>query len=102
MKRLFALSLMLVALVGCRDEAQGPNAEKRITGTIVAMDANAADFRSITIEEDGDKIKIFIKKNFDYGFDLVHLYEHQDQGLPVSVSVEEADGKLYAVAIDDA
>jgi hypothetical protein len=38
----------------------------------------------------------------DYGFDLGHLHEHRASGDPVRCLLEEREGKLYALRIDDA
>jgi hypothetical protein len=99
MLRVFALCLLMT--VACSAGSSTDQAGEQITGTIVAIKANAADFDSITVNEDGTETEIFIKKNYDYGFDLVHLYEHQQQQEPVRVSIERRNGRPYATAIDD-
>ena len=101
MKRVFALCLLVLALLACADERDAKPEVEQITGRIVAVKANAADFDSITVDNEGTETEIFIKKNFDYGFNLVHLYEHQRQQEPVRVSIERRNGRPYATAIDD-
>ena len=101
MSRLFALCLVVLTLVACAagtDQQQGD----QITGTLVGIDANGADFRSITVEHGSDSTEILIKEGYDYGFDLAHLYEHLEKHLPVRVTIERKDGRPYALAIDDA
>ena len=103
MIRVFALCLVLSALVlSCEETSSSGSSAEQITGTIVDMKVNGADFDSITVEHEGEETEIFIKDDFDYGFDLVHLHEHQKKELPVRVSIEQVDGKPYATAIDDA
>lgn len=102
MRRLFALLLVVTVACGGGTTDEPEQVQEVVTGVIVSIDGNAADIDSFVVDEEGEEREIFIKKNFDYGFELTHLYVHEEEGEPVKVTVEVEEGKLYATAIDDA
>jgi hypothetical protein len=109
MKQAFAFCIVLTLAAGCSSgsiddpaPATGRASTEQITGTIVTMSVESSEIASITVEHDGDETEIFIKEDFDYGFDLQHLYSHQEKKQPVRVSIERIDGEPFATAIDDA
>ncbi len=51
--------------------------------------------------ENNGTLEVFLADDVDYGFDLQHLHEHMNEGLPVSVQLEERDGQAGATQIDD-
>ena len=102
---------LLIALVlgACGEEdapsnAGGAEAPDEVTGVITAIEAHKGKHvTAFTLESDeGETYDISIAADVDYGFDLTHLIEHRDEELPVSVSLEERSGTLYALTIDDA
>ena len=102
-----AVSLVLAALAlaagaaGCgeSDEPVPPAA----VGVITAIEGDGSDVRSFTLEtEDDGTLDVFIAADVDYGFDLAHLHEHQTTGDPVRCTLEEREGRAYALEIVDA
>jgi hypothetical protein len=107
-----AVCALLIALVlgACGDDdapsSAGGGAEvpDEVTGVIIAIDAHKGKHvTAFTLEsEEGETYNISIAADVDYGFNLTHLVEHRDEELPVSVTLEERSGTLYALSIDDA
>ncbi len=110
MKVLIAMLCCLSFLgAACGDDAGEPpaaqeeEAPSEVTGVLLDVESEGVDdVRSFTLK-DGDKTyEIFIAEDVEYGFPLGHLSEHLSTGDPVTVPLEERDGKLYALSIDDA
>lgn len=103
---------VLVALVlgACGDDEAPSNAggsaevPDEVTGIITEIEAHKGKHvTAFTVEnEEGDTYNISIAADVDYGFGLTHLIEHRDEELPVSVTLEERSGTLYALSIEDA
>jgi hypothetical protein len=92
------LSLLLPALLlaGC---GQGD----RVEGLISSIeDQGHGRAVAITVENDDGPHRILLPEDIDYGFDLKHLAEHRDQREPVSVKVQERNGRDVALKIEDA
>ncbi len=101
---------LLVALV-CLAAAAVPAAcdvtrddppPSHLTGPIVGVEGEGSDIRSFELEADGETWEIRIADDVDYGFDLVHLHEHEASRDPVIVLLDERDDELYALSIEDA
>jgi hypothetical protein len=101
-----ALALLLVFVVvpaGCGGDGELRGASPTaLTGLIVDIRGEGSEVRSFTLEADAQSYEIRIAPDVDYGFDLSHLYVHQSDRLPVRCELEERDGVLYALRIDDA
>jgi hypothetical protein len=83
--------------------APAEDAPSEVTGVLLDVDSNGVDdVQSFTLKDGDDTYEIFIADDVDYGFPLGHLSEHLTSGDPVNVPLEERDGKLYALSIDDA
>lgn len=107
-KRQWAAALLMVAILGgCGDSGEVigvPEGERRsVTGVLLEVDAETID------QIDGFKLKagdetfdVLIADDVEYGFPLGHLQEHLQDALPVKVEIENRDGELYALSIDDA
>jgi hypothetical protein len=98
-----ATLLLLVGLTlfsGCGGGRDG--APDELTGLIVALDGEAGEITSFTLEAGLEEYEIRIAPDVDYGFDLAHLREHQRDALPVRCELEEREGDLYALTIEDA
>jgi hypothetical protein len=98
-----ATLLLLVGLTlfsGC-GSGRG-DAPDELTGLIVALDGEAGEITSFTLEAGLEEYEIRIAPDVDYGFDLAHLREHQRDALPVRCELEEREGDLYALTIEDA
>ena len=105
MKSLLLAGLLLFA-VACGGESE-PAADgetpERVVGMITEIepeDAHAPE-NFVVEEEDGDTFTITVDPEHDYGFDLLHVYEHYNTEQPVDVAVEERDGALVATEIAD-
>lgn len=97
----------LGAACGGDDEPEPPAAEadapSEVTGVLLDVESEGVDeVVSFTLKDGDDTYEIFIADDVDYGFPLGHLSEHLSTGDPVKVPLEERDGKLYALSIDDA
>lgn len=60
------------------------------------------DIESFTLRSDGADYEIHIAQDVTYGFPLSHLNAHRQQAEPVHVRIEDRDGKLTALSIEDA
>lgn len=102
------LALLLTAsIAACSDDGKGiapaTNTPGEVTGVLTDIEsASVGDVQGFTLK-DGDKTyEILIDGDVEYGFDLGHLQEHLSGSLPVTVTLEERDGALYALSVDDA
>ncbi|MGH2729246.1 MAG: hypothetical protein ACRDJI_01410 [Actinomycetota bacterium] len=100
--RLLAAGLIaIVALSACDDDEDA--ARTSLTGPVVAVDSKGLDdVTSFEIQSGGKRYTIYIDPDVDYNFPLGHLGEHRATGEPVTVELEERDGKIYAQSIEDA
>lgn len=103
---LLALMLMLSA-TACSDDGVGvapaTEAPGEVTGVVTDIDsASIGDVQGLTLKDGDETYEILIDEEVEYGFDLGHLQEHLSGSLPVTVTLEERDGALYALSIDDA
>jgi hypothetical protein len=67
----------------------------------VRIDGAGSAVRAFTVDSGEREVEVRIDPAVDYGFDLVHLREHQQTGDPVLCTVESRDGSLYALVIAD-
>jgi hypothetical protein len=115
MRKLIVVLVSCLALLGAAcggDEAEEPaggdtvaaeDAPEEVTGVLLDVESEGVgEVTSFTLKEGDDTYEIFIADDVDYGFNLGHLNEHLTTGDPVRVPLEERDGKLYALSIDDA
>ena len=56
---------------------------------------------SFEVRSEGENYEIFIDPEIDYGFRLGHLQAHRVSGDPVLVKLDDRDGKLFALSIED-
>jgi hypothetical protein len=98
------LCLAFIASAACGDGE--PAAPSELTGTVIAVDAaSLTEINSFTLEAGDDRHEIFIDPEVDYsssGFVPQHLREHVISGIRVRVEVESREGRLYAIAMEDA
>ncbi len=79
------------------------DAPEEVTGVLLDVQSEGVgEVTSFTLKEDHETYEIFIAEDVEYGFALSHLNEHLTCGDPVRVPLEVRDGKLYALAIEDA
>lgn len=70
-------------------------------GLITNIEREAGEIRAFTVKtDDGETYRIELDDR-DYGFDLNHLQEHLDQRLPVTVALEDVDGRAVARSVED-
>ena len=69
---------------------------------MAVVESEVGGVRSFTLATGEERLEILIAADVDYGFDLGHLHEHEASGDPVRCTLEERDGHLYALRIDDA
>lgn len=95
--------LFPIALLGaCSKNTQADGAPSRVEGVIVHIDSIAIDdVNGFTLKDGEVTYDIRIADDVDYGFPLGHLQEHVQSAGPVAVDLEERDGKLYALTIED-
>lgn len=69
-------------------------------GLITEMRPAEGEPESFLLETENDgTFEVFIGD--DVGFDLQHLHEHMNEGLPVRVQLKERNGQAVATQIDD-
>lgn len=105
MRTAVLLLLLLPVAVACASQppAAEPETPTEVTGEITAI-ARGGDGRiaAFTVDTGVRRHEIRIDAEREYGFDLEHLEEHRATGDPVRVTLENRDGRLYAVEILDA
>jgi hypothetical protein len=105
-KPIALLCCLLLLGVACGgDDGDAPEAEvpSEVTGVILDVESEGVgEVTSFELKDGDETYEIFIADDVDYGFNLGHLSEHLTTGDPVRVPLEERDGKLYALSIDDA
>lgn len=77
----------------------------RVRGVITDLEPGdtSAEPTSFELETaEGTDYTIRIAEDVEYGFDLAHLHEHLSAKDPVIVAIEERNGELFALEIDDA
>jgi hypothetical protein len=98
------MCLAFIASVACGDGE--PARPSQLTGTVIAVDAvSLTKVNSFTLKAGDDRHQIYIAPEVDYsssGFVPQHLREHVISGIRVRVEVERRDGRLFAVAMEDA
>ncbi len=97
-----ALCSLVTLAASCGGEEEREPAPRVVTGMIVAVGGTGSDVPSFTVEARGRSYEILTASDVEYGFDLAHLREHERMSEPVRVRLEERDGRLYALRIDDA
>lgn len=104
LSRCLAAGLIVAVLTtGCGNGDGDGAAPSSITGPVVAVESEGlGKVTSFQVQSEGTRYDIYIADDVDYGFPLDHLNEHRATADPVVVEVEERDGKLYALSIEDA
>src|SRR5688500_6410332 len=96
--RLAAGFFALLLFVSCgSDEAPIGPLEGTVTNLIIE-DGTVTSFDLVT---DDRIVPIVVDEDRDYGFDPLHLEEHQSTGDPVIVETETEDGEQVATSIED-
>jgi len=107
-KRLCAVLLVLSApLTACSGSAEvsgiSDGETKTATGVLLDVDAESIDQVEGFILKVGDETyDVLIADDVEYEFPLGHLQEHLQDALPVTVEMENREGVLYALSVDDA
>lgn len=84
------------------DAEPAQDAPSEVTGVLLDVESEGiGEVTSFELKDGDETYEIFIAEDVDYGFDLGHLNEHLTTGDPVRVPLEERDGKLYALEIED-
>ena len=97
------LVLALATLVAGACSSSSERAPDTLTGSIVEIERGDSDeIVGLVLEAEGEEWTIQIAEDVELGFDLEHLQEHMDQDLPVTVSLEQRDGDLVALTVEDA
>jgi hypothetical protein len=98
--------IALVALLVLSTAACGPQTDRSVTseveGLIVDTRSEDGRIRAFTVQSGSELVELWISDDVDYGFGLDHLEYHRAEGLPVRCTVEEREGRLYALVIRDA
>ena len=101
--RLAAVALSLALAFGACSSDEPPDAPDQVTGVLTDVESfGIGDIRGFTVKDGSETFEVKIDPEVEYGFDLGHLQEHLSGSLPVTVELEERDGVLYALSIDDA
>jgi hypothetical protein len=95
------LIISAFVLAGCGNDG-GSDSPSVAVGAVVEIDRDAAGINGFTLTTDDGEVEILIADDVDYGFDLEHLREHQATHDPVRCRLEEREGRLYALSIEDA
>ena len=104
---LFLALILTASIAACSDDGKGiapaTDAPGEVTGVLTDIEsANIGDVQGFTLKDGDETYEILIDDGVEYEFDLGHLQEHLSGSLPVTVTLEERDGALYALSVDDA
>ncbi len=99
--KVVALTLALVTIASCGGSAD-ETAPTEVTGTILFVDTVGSRVTGFSLRGDSETYRVAIAADVDYGFELRHLAEHVATGDPVRCRLEERNGQLYALRVDDA
>ena len=88
-------ALVILVAAGCGGSA------REETGLVVEVERELS-ISAFTLATDEGPVQIWIDPMVEYGFSLEHLEVHRKDRLPLRVTVEERDGRLYALAMFDA
>lgn len=99
-----AVVLILGSIVAaCGDDEPDPGAPEVVSGVILEIDSEGlGEVNSFKVKDGDDTYTILIDPEREYPFNLGHLHEHLQNAEPVVVELEDRDGSLYAVTIEDA
>ncbi|HVF54284.1 MAG TPA: hypothetical protein VNC78_11875 [Actinomycetota bacterium] len=100
-------TLLLMAGCGTKEAVDQPDDRASIpssvTGVITDIDSEAIDeVRSFTLKDGDNVYEVNIADDVEYGFPLGHLNAHMTGAEPVTVELEDRDGTLVALSIEDA
>lgn len=105
--RFVAVFFALLVPTACSSGTTAPDAASSPVGgtfrgrvTDVTIQNGAVTRFELTTED--DTIAVAIDPERDYGFDLLHLEEHEATGDPVIVETEAVADDLVALSIEDA
>lgn len=96
---------LLVFGAACSGNDSGaPGAPEELTGVIVDLEGSGGfgEVTSFQLKSGADIYDIYIDPEIEYELPLAHLSEHLRASEPVTVTLTERDGKLYAQSITDA
>lgn len=102
MRKALPLMFLVVAIASaCSSE---PAAPESLTGVVVDITEGEGfgAIESFELRANGENYEIRIDPERDYDFPLAHLNDHLQGADPVRVVLEERDGYLFAVTIEDA
>ncbi len=98
----WSLALVMAVFFSCAQNATRPR-PLVVTGVVVAVDGRGLGNVQAFVVKDGDRrYRVHVARGADYGFPLGHLNAHRATGEPVTVELEQRDGRLYALSIADA
>jgi len=101
--RIVAVTFAFLTVASCGGTTdETPPAPTEVTGTIVFVDTVGSKVTGFSLRGGGETYRVAIADDVDYGFALRHLEEHAATGDPVRCRLEERDGQLYALRVDDA
>jgi hypothetical protein len=103
--RLSALlgAALVLVLPACGGSGRAGPPPSELTGVITDVREESGQVSEFTLDSTDGVFEIRIADDVDYGFDLQHLYEHEQTRDPVRCDLEQrADGETYALTIVDA
>ncbi len=108
MKHSLAVWMLVLALTlgACttEDPLQDPSDEfpEKITGVLLSIESTGfAQVESFKLKVQERIYTVLTDPDIEYGSFLGHLSEHLRRAEPVTVTLDERDGDLYALTIED-
>jgi hypothetical protein len=99
--RVFLVCLLLLAAACGDDPASARTVE--LSGVVTDVDARGlTDVTSFKLRAEGTSHRVFVTDRTRFAFAPSHLTEHLATARPVRVDAQRRDGRLVAVAVDDA
>lgn len=98
-----ALAGLLALCLACAADERQPGPRAEVVGVVVDVQgAGLGEVESFSLKRGDRTLEIFIDPRADYSFPPAHLHDHLASSQPVRVETEERDGRLVALAIEDA
>jgi hypothetical protein len=101
--QLVAVAILTLATVACGSSGDGDEPPAELTGVILEISSEGFnEVTSFKLKVDETLYDIYVDPEVTYSFPLSHLNTHFQTSEPVTVELDERDGLLYALTIDDA
>jgi len=88
-------------LIACRNE--GSESPSVVTGVVIGIESQGLNrVSSFTVKDGDNEYEIKVDGDTRFTFTPSHLQEHRATAEPVRVEIDDSNGVLRALSVDDA